>query len=159
MESERTKIIYLVITPGMGGKETIDCSNIILDMYKKFSNNHKFSFLEMLDYPQLTPETAYSITGEITEELYQFLLSESGVHRFVRISPFDEKKRRHTSYVKVFFSKEPTSINTVKEMKDLELKRSYTHHPYILCKDHKTEKETEKLEDVLSGDLDVFIDS
>lgn len=91
----------LEIHPGSGGTEAQDWGDMLLRMYMRFGTRKGYQ-VEMLDY-QLGDEAGIkSVTLSITgPNAYGLLKSEMGVHRLVRISPFDSAKRRHTSFASV----------------------------------------------------------
>ena len=92
----------LVIHPGAGGTESQDWAEMLLRMYLRWAERHKF---EAVITDRLEGEGAgiKSATVEINgENVYGQLQSEVGVHRLVRISPFDANARRHTSFASVF---------------------------------------------------------
>jgi peptide chain release factor 2 len=90
------------IHSGAGGTEAQDWASILLRMYLRWAERKRFK-AEILDY--LAGEeagiksTTFTVTGEYA---YGYLKAESGIHRLVRISPFDAGKRRHTSFASVF---------------------------------------------------------
>jgi len=91
----------LSINAGAGGTESCDWANMLFRMYVRWAENKSFR-VEILD--RLPGEEAglKNVTVRITGEMaYGFLKSEKGVHRLVRISPFDANKRRHTSFASV----------------------------------------------------------
>jgi peptide chain release factor 2 len=91
----------LEIHSGAGGTESQDWGSMLLRMYTRWADKHHFD-VETLDY--LTGEEAgiKSVTLLIKgRNAYGYLRSEKGVHRLVRISPFDSAKRRHTSFASV----------------------------------------------------------
>lgn len=229
----------VAIHPGAGGTESQDWAQILLRMYTRWAERRGFRF-DMLD---LQPgdeagikSAAFQISGEYA---YGYLKCEVGVHRLVRISPFDANSRRHTSFASVFVYPDveedveieinqnelkidvyrasgpggqgvnttdsavrithlPSGIvvacqnersqlrNREIAMKILRAKlldiklqaldaekqklesakkeiawgsqiRSYVLHPYRMIKDHRTDHETGKVDDVLDGDLDEFM--
>ncbi|TDX52455.1 peptide chain release factor 2 (bRF-2) [Orenia marismortui] len=231
----------LSINPGAGGTESQDWAEMLLRMYTRWAEQHdyKVSTLEFLAGEEAGVK---SVTLEITGPYaYGYLKSEKGVHRLVRISPFDSSGRRHTSFASVDIMPElddnieieveqsdlkidtyrasgaggqhvnttdsavrithlPTGIvaqcqnersqhkNKESAMKILKSKlfeymqekeaekleeirgehkeiawgsqiRSYVFHPYQMVKDHRTSCETSKSNDVMDGDLDIFIES
>lgn len=92
----------LTIHPGAGGTESQDWAEMLLRMYSRWGEKHGFDVV-LLD--QLEGEEAgiKSATLEIRGEYaYGYLKAERGVHRLVRISPFDSQGRRHTSFASVF---------------------------------------------------------
>lgn len=83
---------------GAGGTESCDWVEMLLRMYNKFCDKHGFKFKIM----DLLPGEEAGIKSVVFEVLgdnaYGYLKSEKGVHRLIRISPFDSSKRRHTSF-------------------------------------------------------------
>lgn len=92
----------LTIHPGAGGTESADWAQILMRMYFRWTERRGFQ-TEVLDL--LPGETAgiRSATIEVKGEYaFGYLKAEAGVHRLVRISPFDSNRRRHTSFASVF---------------------------------------------------------
>ncbi|CAN5437019.1 peptide chain release factor 2 [soil metagenome] len=92
----------LTINSGAGGTESQDWAEMLLRMYLRYSDKKKFktSLVERLDGDGAGIKTAtIEISGEFA---YGYLKAENGVHRLVRISPFDANKKRHTSFASVF---------------------------------------------------------
>lgn len=77
--------------PGAGGDDANDWSKMLLQMYTKFAENRKWKISEV-------DENTIEIKGQYA---FGFLKNEAGVHRLVRISPFDAKKLRHTAFALV----------------------------------------------------------
>lgn len=89
------------IHPGAGGTESQDWGSMLLRMYQRWCEQHGFTF-EMLDYQAGDEAGIKSVTFAVKgENAYGYLRSERGVHRLVRISPFDSANRRHTSFCSV----------------------------------------------------------
>jgi len=92
---------YLEIHPGAGGTESCDWASMLQRMYQRFCDkmNYKYEIIEQ----QAGEEAGIkSVTLHIKGDYaYGYLKCESGVHRLVRISPFDSNKRRHTSFASV----------------------------------------------------------
>jgi peptide chain release factor 2 len=92
----------LSIHPGAGGTESTDWAAMLLRMYTRYADKKGFK-VETIDYQPGEEAGIKSATIEIKGDFaYGYLKSESGVHRLVRISPFDANKRRHTSFASVF---------------------------------------------------------
>jgi peptide chain release factor 2 len=92
----------LTIHPGAGGTESNDWAEMLLRMYTRWSERNGFK-AEMLEYQEGEVAGVKSASLHIQGPYaYGYLQSESGVHRLVRISPFDSSGRRHTSFVSVF---------------------------------------------------------
>ncbi len=91
----------LNIHPGAGGTESQDWADMLFRMYNRWAERRGFS-VELLDYQPGDEAGLKSATLEIKGEYaFGYLKAESGVHRLVRISPFDANSRRHTSFVSV----------------------------------------------------------
>lgn len=91
----------LEIHPGAGGTEACDWAEMLLRMYKMFAEKEKFKF-SILDYLPGEEAGLKSVTLLVSgHNAYGMLKSEKGVHRLVRISPFDANARRHTSFASV----------------------------------------------------------
>lgn len=230
---------YLSINSGAGGTESCDWAEMLMRMYTRYADQHGYR-VEVLDMTEGEGAGIKSCTLLIEGPYaYGYLKAESGVHRLVRISPFDSNARRHTSFASVFAWAEvdddinieirpddlkvetfrssgaggqhvnktdsavrmyhlPSGIivscqtqrsqiqNRDKALKmlkaalyekELEKRnaerdalnstkkanewgsqiRSYVMHPYQLVKDHRTDYETNQVDDVMNGDLDGFI--
>ncbi|WP_413294397.1 peptide chain release factor 2 [Bdellovibrio sp. HCB185ZH] len=230
---------YLSINSGAGGTESCDWAEMLLRMYTRYADKHgyKTQVIEMTEGEGAGIKSCtLLIEGPYA---YGYLKAESGVHRLVRISPFDSNARRHTSFSSVFAWAEvdddinieirpedlkvdtyrssgaggqhvnktdsavrmthiPTGVivscqiersqvqNREKALKMLKAKlyeielekrnaekdamnsskkanewgsqiRSYVMHPYQMVKDHRTDFETNQVDDVMDGDLDGFI--
>lgn len=91
----------LEIHPGAGGTEAQDWGSMLLRMYERWADKKGFT-VEMLDYLSGDEAGLKSVTLAIKGlNAYGYLRSERGVHRLVRISPFDAANRRHTSFASV----------------------------------------------------------
>ncbi len=230
---------YLAINSGAGGTEACDWASMLMRMYLRYADKHgyKASILDVTDGEGAGIKSCtILIEGEFA---YGYLKAENGVHRLVRISPFDSNARRHTSFASVFawaeiddeikievnpadlkvetfrssgaggqhvnktdsavrmyhlpsgivvscqtersqiqnrdralkmlkaalYEKEVEKRNKAKDemnsvKKDIEWGsqiRSYVMHPYQMVKDHRTDFETNQVQDVMDGDLDGFV--
>lgn len=111
----------LTIHPGAGGVESCDWAEMLLRMYLKFFERKNFKY-EILDLKPNEEAGIKEVIIEITSpNAYGFLKSEIGVHRLVRISPFDANKRRHTSFASVFVYPEIEDIEVKIDEKDLKI--------------------------------------
>ncbi len=237
-EEDDPKDCILTIHPGAGGLESCDWANILLRMYLRFIEKKGFEYKFLNLRPNEGAGLKEVVLEILGENAYGFFKSETGVHRLVRISPFDANARRHTSFASVFVLPEipereinikeeelkietfragghggqhvnkaetavrithlPTGIqassqeersqylNRVNAMKILRARlynyyqeeekkklakyeeaktdiawghqiRSYVLFPYRLVKDHRTDYETSKVEEVLDGEIEGFI--
>ncbi|MFK8274773.1 peptide chain release factor 2 [Capnocytophaga cynodegmi] len=92
----------LQITAGAGGTESCDWASMLLRMYSMWCNNQKYS-IKTLNYQEGDVAGVKTVTIEIEGEYaFGYLKGENGVHRLVRISPFDSNTKRHTSFVSVY---------------------------------------------------------
>ncbi|MCR4878778.1 MAG: peptide chain release factor 2 [Bacteroidales bacterium] len=92
----------LNINSGAGGTESCDWAEMLLRMYMRWAERHSFS-VKLIDRQEGDVAGIKSASIEIEGSYaYGFLKSENGVHRLVRISPFDSAARRHTSFASVF---------------------------------------------------------
>ncbi len=92
----------LSIHPGAGGTESQDWAEMLLRLYTRWCEQHGYES-DMIDYQTGDEAGIKSATLEIKGDYaYGYLKAESGVHRLVRISPFDANQRRHTSFASVF---------------------------------------------------------
>ena len=231
----------LEVHSGAGGTEACDWANMLYRMYTRWCENKNYK-IQLIDY-QAGEETGIkSISIKIIgENAYGYLKNEKGVHRLVRISPFDSNNRRHTSFASVEVTPETEQTNEIKiDEKDLKIDvyrssgcggqgvnttdsavrithlptkivvtcqnersqiqnkeqamkvlyskllmrqiameeqelnnikgnqlniefgsqiRSYVMCPYTLVKDHRTNTETNNVNKVLDGDIDMLIES
>jgi peptide chain release factor 2 len=98
--AQRSAIV--TIHPGAGGTESQDWAEMLLRMYLRWAEREKFQAL-VTDRLEGEGAGIKSVTFEVNgENVYGLLQSEIGVHRLVRISPFDANARRHTSFASVF---------------------------------------------------------
>lgn len=231
----------LEIHPGAGGTESQDWGSMLLRMYTRWADKKGFQ-VETLDYQDGDEAGIKSVTLLIKGlNAYGYLKAERGVHRLVRISPFDAAKKRHTSFASVDVMPEieddlevvvnaddlridtyrasgaggqhinktssairithlPTGIvvqsqsqrsqfqNRDQAMKMLKAKlyqleeearlkaldairgeqkeigwgsqiRSYVFHPYAMVKDHRTNVSVGQTQNVMDGDINLFIDA
>ncbi|HVC90799.1 MAG TPA: peptide chain release factor 2 [Acidobacteriaceae bacterium] len=108
MLSEETDPLNAIVTvhPGAGGTESQDWAEMLMRMYLRWAERQGFK-TEINDYQAGEEAGIKSATFTVTGDYaYGLLSGETGVHRLVRISPFDSAKRRHTSFASVFVSPE-----------------------------------------------------
>ncbi len=92
----------LQITAGAGGTESCDWASMLMRMYLMWAEKNGYKVSEQ-DYQEGDVAGVKTVTLEITGEFaYGYLKGENGVHRLVRISPFDSNARRHTSFASVY---------------------------------------------------------
>lgn len=94
--------VILSVQAGAGGKEAQDWCRMLICMYAGWASDHDFSF-EILDWQDgedgsVVKSASFEIKGE---NVYGLLNAENGVHRLVRVSPYDSQNRRHTSFAAV----------------------------------------------------------
>ena len=124
MLSGETDALNAIVTvhPGAGGTESQDWAEMLLRMYLRWAEQQGYK-TEMNDYQDGDEAGIKSATFTIAGEYaFGLLAGESGVHRLVRISPFDSAKRRHTSFASVFVSPEiDDSIQVDLRLEDLRI--------------------------------------
>lgn len=242
LNQEYDKLNAIVeIHPGAGGTEAQDWADMLFLMYQRWAKKKDYK-VEIIDYQKGDEAGIKSVSFKISGlYAYGYLKSEIGIHRLVRISPFDSNKRRHTSFASVLVIPEINeeikielkdedlkidvyrsggaggqSVNTtdsavrithiptnivvtcqnersqlqnkeaakrylMSKLYSLELEklnnklsdlkgekaeigwgnqiRSYVFQPYQMVKDLRTDAETSKVDDVMNGDIDLFIHS
>lgn len=230
---------YLSINSGAGGTEACDWAGMLMRMYMRYADQQGYK-VEVLEMSEGEGAGIKSVTLLIEGPYaYGYLKAESGVHRLVRISPFDSNARRHTSFASVFswaevdddikievnpadlkvetfrssgaggqhvnktdsavrmyhlpsgiivscqsqrsqiqnrekalkmlkaalYEKEVEKRNAEKDAMNSTKKanewgsqiRSYVMHPYQMVKDHRTDYETNQVDDVMNGEVQPFI--
>jgi len=92
---------YLTIHSGAGGTEACDWVNMLLRMYSRWAESHsyKIQIIDLLEAEGGVKSVTMQLNGEFA---YGYLQGETGVHRLVRISPFDSGARRHTTFASVY---------------------------------------------------------
>jgi peptide chain release factor 2 len=120
-EHDRKNAI-ITIHPGAGGTESQDWAEMLLRMYMRWTERRGFK-REMIDYQPGEEAGLKSATLTIAGEYaYGLLAAEAGVHRLVRISPFDQAARRHTSFASLYVWPElPEDVDIQVEDKDLRI--------------------------------------
>jgi peptide chain release factor 2 len=120
-EHDRSNAI-VTIHPGAGGTESQDWAEMLTRMYLKWTERRGFK-REVLDLQPGDEAGIKSITFSVTGDYaYGLLLAEAGVHRLVRISPFDQAARRHTSFASVYVWPElPEDVDVEIDEKDLRV--------------------------------------
>lgn len=106
--SQETDTLNAIVTvhPGAGGTESQDWAEMLMRMYLRWAEKNSFK-VEMNDYQDGEEAGIKSATFTVSGEYaFGLLGGETGVHRLVRISPFDQAKRRHTSFASVYVSPE-----------------------------------------------------
>ena len=112
----------VTIHPGAGGTESQDWAEMLYRMYLRWAERQKYK-IELLDYQKGEEagikDVSFIIKGE---NAYGYLKAENGIHRLVRISPFDSNSKRHTSFSSVMVSPEvDDDIDIVIEDKDIRI--------------------------------------
>jgi len=120
-EHDRKNAI-VTIHPGAGGTESQDWAEMLLRMYLRWTERRGFK-REIIDYQPAEEAGLKSVTFTVNGEYaYGLLSAEVGVHRLVRISPFDQAARRHTSFASVYCWQElPEDVEIEIEDKDLRI--------------------------------------
>lgn len=112
---------FLNINAGAGGTESQDWASMLLRMYSRFCEREGFS-ADIVDYQAGETAGIKSATLFIKgKNAFGLLKSEHGIHRLVRISPFDANKRRHTSFAAVTVIAEVPDVEIIIDTKDLRI--------------------------------------
>jgi peptide chain release factor 2 len=115
------KAAILSIHAGAGGTESQDWAQMLLRMYTRWAERHGYK-IEVVDLLPGEEAGIKSATAEVTGDYaYGYLKSETGVHRLVRISPFDAARRRHTSFASVSVMPEVEDVEVVIRDEDLRI--------------------------------------
>jgi len=120
-EHDRKNAI-VTIHPGAGGTESQDWAEMLLRMYLRWAERRGFK-RELIDYQPGEEAGLKSATFTVTGEYaYGLMSAEAGVHRLVRISPFDQAARRHTSFASVYVWPElPEDVDIQIDEKDIRI--------------------------------------
>jgi len=120
-EHDRKNAI-IAIHPGAGGTESQDWAEMLLRMYMRWSDRRGFK-RETIDYQPGEEAGLKSATLTVSGEYaYGLLAAEAGVHRLVRISPFDQAARRHTSFASLYvWPALPEDVDIVIDEKDIRI--------------------------------------
>ena len=112
----------LEIHPGAGGTESCDWASMLYRMYTRWCEKKKYK-LEILDYQDGDEAGIKSVSIRIKgNNAYGYLKNEKGIHRLVRLSPFDSNNRRHTSFASVETTPEIQQDNDIEiDEKDLKI--------------------------------------
>jgi len=112
----------LEIHPGAGGTESCDWANMLYRMYTRYAERHGYK-IEVYDY-QAGDEAGIKSVSIIIHGVncYGYLKCEKGVHRLIRISPFDSNSRRHTSFASVDITPVYKENNIDIEIKDTDIR-------------------------------------
>lgn len=113
---------FINIHPGAGGTESQDWADMLLRMFTRYLEKKGYRY-QLVDFQEGEAAGIKNATLYIQgEKAFGYLKSESGVHRLVRISPFDSNKRRHTSFASVYVTPElDDNIDIQIEEKDLRV--------------------------------------
>lgn len=120
-ESDR-KDAVLTIHPGAGGTESYDWAEMLFRMYTRWIEGRGYKY-KIIDYQKGEGAGLKDVTMEVLGDYaYGYLKAERGIHRLVRISPFDSGARRHTSFASVFvYPLVEDDIDVEIKSEDLEL--------------------------------------
>jgi len=144
------------INAGAGGTEAQDWTEMLFRMYSRWTERKGYKF-DIIDYQPGDEAGIKSVTFTAAGEYaYGYLKTENGVHRLVRISPFNANGKRHTSFSSVFVY--PELANEIVIEIDSQI-RSYILHPYQMVKDHRINLDIGNVNSVLDGGIDPFIEA
>lgn len=145
----------LMIACGAGGLESQDWALLLFRMYacflERWDIDYKVASFNRNNIGIFSAEIHFQYSDKFSFE------NETGIHRLVRISPFDRYNRRHTSFVSVRLNDGPINDRLPRESEHGNQIRSYILHPYQLAKDHRTGIETDDVYGVLSGNIELFL--
>ena len=115
---------FLTVHSGSGGQESEDWARMLWEMYHKYANSH-YS-ISVLEESYTDDGGIKSATMKISTKTRKYpfgwLKGESGVHRLVRISPYDKKKQRHTSFASIYITPEIADAKVIEiDEKDLKI--------------------------------------
>lgn len=117
---------YLEIHPGAGGTESCDWASMLLRMYERFCEKYDYKYEVIYETPGDEAGIKSALVLIKGENIYGYLKREAGVHRLVRISPFDSNARRHTSFASVTVTPEFNDTKEI-EIKESDLKIDVYH--------------------------------
>jgi peptide chain release factor 2 len=101
-EADDSRDAILTIHPGAGGTESQDWASMLMRMYTRWFESNGYAY-QIIDIQEGEEAGIDRVTIEVKgDHAYGYLKAEKGVHRLVRISPFDSAARRHTSFASVF---------------------------------------------------------
>ncbi len=118
---EDTKSAILTVHPGAGGTESCDWASMLLRMYLKYFEQKGLGYRVLDLEPNEEAGIKDAVVEVFGENAYGILKAETGVHRLVRVSPFDANKRRHTSFTAVFVYPEMEDIEVKIDPNDLKI--------------------------------------
>ena len=120
-DEQDTANCFLSINAGAGGTESQDWANMLLRMYLRFCERNNLT-AKTIDYQSGEAAGIKSATIFIKgKKAYGLLKSEAGIHRLVRISPYDSNKRRHTSFAAVTVNPEVAAVQITIDPNDLRI--------------------------------------
>jgi len=154
---------FIEINAGAGGIEAQDWAQMLVRMYSRWAEQHSYK-IEYIEESPGEEAGIKSVTMRFNgERAYGWMKTESGVHRLVRISPYDSSARRHTSFASVWVYPVVDYANASSAAKtDIgwgNQIRSYVLHPYQMVKDLRTQVEKGNAQGVLDGDIDDFLEA
>ena len=113
---------FLYIHPGSGGIDAQDLANVLLNMYISWGNRNNFN-IDIIDINKGDTSGIKSSSIKFCgKHAFGLLKFETGIHRFVRKSPFDSGNKRHTSFISVFVYPDIPSVDNDVILKDGDLK-------------------------------------
>ena len=117
---------FLEIHAGAGGTESCDWTDMLLRMYERFCEKNGYKYEEIASQPGEEAGLKSVMIKIMGINAFGYLKNESGVHRLVRISPFDSNARRHTSFASVNVTPEFKKVDTI-EVNENDLKIDVFH--------------------------------
>lgn len=118
---EDQKTAIFTIHAGSGGTEAQDWANMLLRMYTRFFDSFGFKY-KQVDFQPGDIVGVKSVTMQVEGDYaFGYLKAETGVHRLIRISPFDAAKKRHTSFASVYVTPVFDDVEVELDMKDVRV--------------------------------------
>ena len=151
-------MLTMFITPGAGGEESLDFALILTKMYAEFLRKNKVDCTVAMSPKSKNQTQPHVIISYDNVNWDSFWESEVGIHRLVRVSPFDKQKRRHTSFCTVAMVTD-NHYSDLYMPEDGVLVRSYILDPYQSVRDNVVKEGeasyelTDKVKEVLAGNL------
>lgn len=151
---------YIRIQTGTSNRESADWVRLIANMYQRYCERKGWT-INNFSCQKHSDDVSYDwaefqVIGDMA---LNYLVCESGVHRIVRLSPFDTQKRRHTDFALVFVAETNEHFgNGFKDKLKKDIIRSYFQYPEPFVKDYSTSCQTRFVHNVLDGEIQQFID-
>jgi len=152
----------VTIIAGAGGVDATDWAQMLMRVIIRYCERKCWEVTEISETPGEQAGLS-SVTFNVAGDLaYRMLKTEMGVHRLVRISPFDAEARRQTSFAAIIVTHGITAVPAMPSNIDVKWDhpiRSYIMYPYQQVMDHRTDVKVSDVSGVLDGSIDCFIEA